>query len=881
MQYKPLTPSQQEKYDKRFSKGSAETEEMPDIAAYAGQAEEAEPEDADMDQETASDEKTDQEAEPESSGTEEESRTPDSTEKSTDVAEDTQDKEISSTDIAAGGRSPEKKSKIGNTMPLDEALRQLLRPKNTDDAESEINEEAEPVLDDLEQAIDEIEAVADADMVKQITEKKKKRAASSAGEMTEIIPDDDDQIDGQMNLEDILNDWEGKPESIEEEAESDVLLELDEGEDLFEPENADLLEADEEAETEDGEMLVEEAPSEPEEIEAFEEEEYLEAEEADDLSEMEGEDIAEGAYEGGDEELSEADSEPELTEEMPEAEEAEPDMITEEGTDIDMTAGERTGETMEEQKTRKTEPILPPDIQRMIDEIEGVIPPQEEIEKTPVKRTLKRKEEPRENMGKVADSLRIDNEDFNDEDYLDDELDETGREKYFAEDAEEYFDEEAEEFADEEEYFDEDAEEFADEEEYFDEDAEEFADEEEYFDEDAEEFADEEEYFDEDAEDFVDEEEPADEEEYFEEDEEDFLDKDGYFDSEDYVEDAIDFHEEFRVNPEHSDMPDDREIPDDDDDNMDILSSTKPLSRKETAKMIATGKTAPLPLDEISDALSMTDTGFIVHGRYDLELQSGIGTRAGLTEEQKKLFSYFVPVRGMSEQLVDVLEQDKNCTNRRGTSRTGNLLIVGNKGNGKTVLAVDVVKAIQKQRNIRQGKVAIVTGDSLNKKKIGDIFDKLYGGALIIEKAGKMNEKTVARLNKAMEKDTGELLIVLEEQRKPIDRLLSSNREFRRKFTSRLEVPIFINDELVTFGQTYAQENGYRVDEMGILALYSKIDSLQREDHAVTVAEVKEIMDEAIQHSQKASAKKLVKRVFGKNTDDSDRILLSEKDFNV
>ena len=905
MQYKPLTPSQQEKYDKRFSKGSAETEEMPDIAAYAGQAEEDETVDADTDQETASDEKTDQEAEPQTSGTEEASETLESTEENTDGEADIQDKEISSTDIAAGSRSTEKKSKIGNTMPLDEALRQLLRPKNTEEAEAETNEEAEPVLDDLEQAIDEIEAVADADMVKQIVEKKKKRAASSAGEMTEIIPDDDDQIDGQMNLEDILNDWEGKPESIEEEAESDVLLELDEGENLFEPENADLLEADEEAETEDGEMLVEEAPSEPEEIEAFEEEEYLEAEEADDLSEMEGEDIAEESYEGGDEELSEGGSEPEASE----AEEAEPDMIIEEGTDIDMTAGERTGETMEEQKTRKTEPILPPDIQRMIDEIEGVIPPQEEIEKTPVKRTLKRKEEPRENMGKVADSLRIDNEDFNDEDYLDDEyefddeLDETGREKYFAEDAEEYFDEEAEEFADEEEYFDEEAEEFADEEEYFDEEAEEFADEEEYFDEEAEEFADEEEYFDEEAEEFADEEEyfdeeaeefadgeeyfdedeeePADEEEYFDEDEEDFLDKDGYFDSEDYVEDAIDFHEEFRVNPEHSDMPDDREIPDDDDDNMDILSATKPLSRKETAKMIATGKTAPLPLDEISDALSMTDTGFIVHGRYDLELQSGIGTRAGLTEEQKKLFSYFVPVRGMSEQLVDVLEQDKNCTNRRGTSRTGNLLIVGNKGNGKTVLAVDVVKAIQKQRNIRQGKVAIVTGDSLNKKRIGDIFDKLYGGALIIEKAGKMNEKTVARLNKAMEKDTGELLIVLEEQRKPIDRLLSSNREFRRKFTSRLEVPVFINDELVTFGQTYAQENGYRVDEMGILALYSKIDSLQREDHAVTVAEVKEIMDEAIQHSQKASAKKLVKRVFGKNTDDADRILLSEKDFNV
>ena len=106
-----------------------------------------------------------------------------------------------------------------------------------------------------------------------------------------------------------------------------------------------------------------------------------------------------------------------------------------------------------------------------------------------------------------------------------------------------------------------------------------------------------------------------------------------------------------------------------------------------------------------------------MHGRYDLQMQSGVGTRAGLTEEQKKLFSYFVPVRGMSEQLVDVLEQGKELHKQNGTSRTGNLLIIGNKGNGKTVLAVDVVKAIQKQRNIKQGKVAIVTGEALNKKR--------------------------------------------------------------------------------------------------------------------------------------------------------------------
>ena len=855
MQYKPLTPSQQEKYDKRFEKLSAETEEMPDIEAYARRGE-AEDED-----ETANvSEEVQDEQVP--------SVDPDSPEEGRKVSNDVQDTkdaepDVSKTEIGAVEKNrpadnplenkvPEKKKKIGNTMPLDEALRQLLHPEKKEPQESDEAEE-EPPLDDLEQAIDEIESVVDVDMVREITEKKKK--ASSAGNMTEIIPEDDDQIDGQLNLEDILQDWEGEPDNVPDEPESDDLLELEDGEELTDLEEEALSPEEEFLSPEEGEVVAEEDAVELPIEEHEDTEVELTADDTEEASEELFADEAEEVVE--DDDLAEAPQIEGITEDDDLTKESE------EETDIDMTEGERQGETMEDKKTKKTEPILPPDIQRMIDEIEGVIPPQEETEKAPVKRTLERKEEPRENMGKVADSLRIDNDDFEDDYDFDEEED-------FEEDFEEL--EDAEEYADveesDEEYFDE--EEFPDEEEYFDEDEEELPDEEDYFDDDEEELPDEEEYFEED------EEELPDEEEYFEEDEEDLPDEE-----EEYDRGAIDFEEEFKVAPDHADELDDREIPDDDDDNMDILSATKPLSRKETAKMIATGKTAPLPLDEISDALSMTDTGFIVHGRYDLELQSGIGTRAGLTEEQKKLFSYFVPVRGMSEQLVDVLEQDKNCTNRQGTSRTGNLLIVGNKGNGKTVLAVDVVKAIQKQRNIRQGKVAIVTGESLNKKKIGDIFDKLYGGALILEKAGKMNEKTVARLNKAMEKDTGELLIVLEEQRKPIDRLLSSNREFRRKFTSRLEVPIFINDELVTFGQTYAQENGYRIDEMGILALYSKIDSLQREDHAVTVAEVKEIMDSAIQHSQKASAKKLVKRVFGRNTDEADRILLSEKDFNV
>ena len=274
------------------------------------------------------------------------------------------------------------------------------------------------------------------------------------------------------------------------------------------------------------------------------------------------------------------------------------------------------------------------------------------------------------------------------------------------------------------------------------------------------------------------------------------------------------------------------------------------------------------------------DTGFVVTGRYDLSATSEIGLRAGLTEEQKQLFSYFVPVRGMSEQIVEVLDNDRR-ERREGTSRTGNIVVIGHKGSGKTVLAVDIVKAIQKQRNLKQGKVAIVTGESLNKKELGGIIQKLRGGAIIIEKAGQLNTRTVRDLNRLMEKRTGELLFVLEDQRKPLEKLFTANPSFKKKFTSKLELPVFINDELVTFGQTYAKENGYKLDEMGILALYSRIDVMQREDHAVTVAEVKEIMDDAIDHSQKANVKHFARRVFGKGTDDRDRIILKEDDFRI
>ena len=276
---------------------------------------------------------------------------------------------------------------------------------------------------------------------------------------------------------------------------------------------------------------------------------------------------------------------------------------------------------------------------------------------------------------------------------------------------------------------------------------------------------------------------------------------------------------------------------------------------------------------------NLYDTGFIVQGRYDLEAQSEVGLKAGLTEEQKKLFSYFVPVHGMSEQLVEVLQKDKKCKDRYGTSRIGNLLIIGRKGSGKTVLAVDIVKAIQKARKLKQGKVGIVTADSLNKKDVTEILSKLHGGAIIIEKASHLSRRSIEDMCDVMEGQTGELLVVLEDERKPLERMLEQYPQFRKKFTSRLELPVFINDELVTFGQTYAKENGYKIDEMGILALYSRIDMLQRDEHIVTVSDVKEIMDAAIDNSQRASFKKVMKKLFGKNKDDSERILLREEDF--
>ena len=588
----------------------------------------------------------------------------------------------------------------------------------------------------------------------------------------------------------------------------------------------------------------------------------------------------------------------------------------------------------EEEVLGATKPILSDDIRKLMEQLENGEEPEitdedaedfvddEEDEATESPEDSSKEasdtdeEEPEENdFEEIVDSEEDDEsdavydeeveyEDEDDSEYDDDDEEYEDEDESEYDDEEEYEDEDDSEYDDDEEYEDEDDSEYDDDEEYEDEDDSEYDDDEEYEDEDDSEYDDDEEYEDEDDSEYDDDEEYEDEddseyddeEEYEDEDEDDYqiddeLDEDHKEDFDFEKESALDIddHDSDKDDSDFADLDsfEDEEELDSSDDYLDLEFDEKPAPepKKETSKSEPTPDIDEVleieepSEDEITERMGKFDTGFVVQGRYDLSATSEIGLKLGLTEEQKQLFSYFVPIRGVSEQLVEILDNDKRCRNRYGTSRTGNILILGRKGSGKTVLAVDIVKAIQKQRRLKQGKVAIVTGDSLNKKDIGSIIDKLNGGALIIEKASKMNDRTIRELNDMMDEQTGELLFLLEDQKKPMERMFASHREFKRKFTSRLELPVFINDELVTFGQTYAKENGYRIDEMGILALYSRIDMMQREDHAVTVAEVKEIMDEAISHSQKANVKHLVKRVFGRSTDNSDHIILKEDDF--
>jgi len=249
-----------------------------------------------------------------------------------------------------------------------------------------------------------------------------------------------------------------------------------------------------------------------------------------------------------------------------------------------------------------------------------------------------------------------------------------------------------------------------------------------------------------------------------------------------------------------------------------------------------------------------------------------------MTEEQEKIFAYFTSVEGMKKQLVNLLVEDAIYATQED-SRTGNLIITGHPGNGKTTLAIDIVKAFQKQRKTKGGKLAKVTGDGFNKKNPEDVVKKLGGGALIIERAGSMSAETVESLCNVMEGLTGGLLVILEDDAAEITALLEKNQRFAVKFNRSVDIPIFSNDELVAFGKSYAEEQEYYFDEMAVLALYDCIGVRQTSDHVVNITEVKEFVDDAIAHADKKS-KGLFARLSKKRIDEDGNKLLLEEDFD-
>lgn len=252
-----------------------------------------------------------------------------------------------------------------------------------------------------------------------------------------------------------------------------------------------------------------------------------------------------------------------------------------------------------------------------------------------------------------------------------------------------------------------------------------------------------------------------------------------------------------------------------------------------------------------------------------------------LTKEQEKMFTYFTPVLGMKEQIAQALHNEKYCQGRNGTSTKGNILLIGPNGTGKTVLGMNLIKAIKKQRQSSSVKAAIITGENLNQKDISTVMQKMYGGALVIERFSDLSPEKVEELTEAMAFDTGELLFIIEDTKSNMRHFFAQYPEFAEKFTTKITIPVFSNDELVSFGKAYAKEQDYIIDDMGILALYNCIGSMQKGEEPVTVSDVKEIIKAAIEKNSRLSLGKIKNIITNKRYDEEDYIILKETDFQA
>ena len=248
-----------------------------------------------------------------------------------------------------------------------------------------------------------------------------------------------------------------------------------------------------------------------------------------------------------------------------------------------------------------------------------------------------------------------------------------------------------------------------------------------------------------------------------------------------------------------------------------------------------------------------------------------------LRDEEKKIFTYFVKVPGLEEQLIDTL-CDVQLAAADTTSKTGNIIIMGGRECGKTRLISGLIPAICKELNIEASKVAYVFADQINDKEIPAIVKKLSGGFLVIENANQLNQQTVDMLDKAMEADTEGMIVIIEDEKIGMRKLIARFPKFAKKFTSMINIPVFTNDELVNFARVYTKENGYTIDQMGMLALYNLISTNQKEDEPMSVGAVKELIDAAIMKSQ-GGIRKFKRNISKKRTDNDGFIVLYEKDF--
>ncbi len=251
-----------------------------------------------------------------------------------------------------------------------------------------------------------------------------------------------------------------------------------------------------------------------------------------------------------------------------------------------------------------------------------------------------------------------------------------------------------------------------------------------------------------------------------------------------------------------------------------------------------------------------------------------------LSEEQKEMFSYIIPIKGMEEQICKALSGIASRLSRGGDSTTGNLIVQGGSGSGKTVFATNFIKVLQQITDKPDGKVGKIEASILNQKDVNVLFGKITGGCLIVESAGDLAKETTRELSLLLEQDKQGTLVILEDSKHEIEKVLVQDKRFASKFSERINIPIFTNDELVIFAKAYAAENGYVIDEMGILALYNCISNIQKLDKETTIAEVKEIVDEAITNAERGALKIAFSILTSSRFDEDDYVILQEKDFN-